>query len=278
MLLIWLALSLIISSVLINTVIFIVTVEAEDSLYGCVLGESTSVSPTLRYVILTLSTITSQGMLLALFLYPLVKHRYKLKSLSLDKPVQVAATIAGPREKDASADSKLKLSPSQWNRGSLQQTKRLSREKQLVATITRVLVTALVCVISDVMAAVVTIALNQQPRVVSNMVFNVNLLVNMVSVLFSFGDWKERLVPCFDSTKTSTEIYRTQGGFSKIARQGRNCGDNNIIYSTSKSIDAKSELDKNPNPSYVPALSSTCGNCAPPFANDDSSSSNGKHT
>ena len=212
--LIWMAFFSIIASAIINTIIFLITVRAKDSSFGCILGETVSISPTLRYVILTLSTITSQGILLYLFLYPLLKHRYKIKSFRVKTPVTIANSISigvsitvpsnrqSPTSNKYIPESPFTRQPStpmktwSWRSGNFYQTKKIEREKKLLSIIFRVLITALICVVSDVIAAVATIALNNQPRVVSNMVFNVNLLVNLVSVLFSFGDWQLRLAPC----------------------------------------------------------------------------------
>ena len=205
-----------------------------DSIFGCALGETISLTPTLRYVILTLSTVISQGVLLSLFLYPLLKHRHKIRSIS----AKSSLNIAHPRKFEASngaancqistASENKKESRMKWNRASGSQLKRMEREKKLLSVIFRVLISALVCVISDVVTAVITIALNNQPRVVSNMVFNVNLMVNLISVLYSFGDWKQRFFPCCTDKK-----------FENDQKQSRVANEINFIHENAK--------DENPN-------------------------------
>ena len=207
MCLIWTALFGILSSSLVNTVIFIVTVQIKDSIEGCNLGKSMTISPNIRYVILTITTVVAQGILLSLFLYPLLKHRSKIKlQASRHNPsfVTFAPTDKARKRNSRDTNQMDSFSPNKL-RISVQQSKKLRREKKLVAIIRRVLITAVVCVISDVIAAVVTIAFNDQPRVVSNLVFNLNLLVNLVSVLLSFGDWKQRLMPFLKSARPKSK-------------------------------------------------------------------------
>lgn len=205
---IWVALFCILSSSLLNTSIFIATVQSVDSTYGCILGNTTSVSPTNRYIILTASTVTSQAILLCLFLYPLVKHRSKLRALAAKKALYTPRPPNGslrPPLRKSHSSLKRQLTPGSVggyqkqedrDKSDTQQSRKLRREQRLIAVVWRVLCTAIVCVVSDVIAAVITILLGEHPRVVTNMVFNLNLIVNIISVLCSFGDWRKRLIPC----------------------------------------------------------------------------------
>lgn len=200
--LVWSALFCIIASSALNTTIFLVTVTSIDSPQGCILGETISVSPTIRYVILVLSTVASQSVLLSLFLVPLIKHRSNVKKLTA-------------RSRSMSTVSQVSVGKKPFGRMTAQrssiprQSKKIKREKRLFGVIMRVLVTAVTCVISDVVAAVVTIDLNSFPRVLTNMVFNLNLIVNVVSVLLSFGDWKDRIAPCCHLKKSKSNVSLT---------------------------------------------------------------------
>ncbi|XP_076807333.1 uncharacterized protein LOC143450604 [Clavelina lepadiformis] len=203
----WFALVAIIASALLNTLIFTLTSSAVDSKLGCKLGHVTSISPTARYVILTVSTVVTQGLLLSLFLYPLVKHKTTMKKNNMSAPphprvATLQSNITRPRVYSSKSDSdseavgsRKKNQPSN-GRMSVRKSKKANRQKRLMVIIRRVLITAIICVASDVITAIITLAFGQQPRVVSNMVFNLNLLINILSVLFSFGDWQERLIPC----------------------------------------------------------------------------------
>lgn len=230
--LIWFALVAIVGSSLLNTLIFALTVSAVDTEYGCSLGETTSVSPTVRYVVLTISSVGAQVLLLSLFLYPLMKHRASVKKTlraagsSTSAPPGGEGGIrsmngntlrkAGGSHMTAAANPNLRRirssartesdsdttcggkSKSDRNRKflSFRKQKQANREKKLLRIMRRVMVMAIVCALSDIITAVVTIAFNNHPRVTSNLFFNANLLINIISVLLSFGDWQERLFPC----------------------------------------------------------------------------------
>ena len=224
--LIWFALGCILFSSFLNTAIFIATVESIDSTFGCILGNTTSITPISRYVILTASTVMSQGILLCLFLYPLVKHRSKLKTLAAKKMLYAAChpvDLINP----AIANS-LDSSQFQKEKNSIQMSRKLRREKRFISVIRRVLCTAIVCVISDVITAVTTILLGDQPRVVTNMVFNFNLIVNMLSVLCSFGDWRKRLLPCCAKAKKLDSKFQNQ--------TPTNCIEKNNEFKTNKDL------------------------------------------
>ena len=199
-LLVWFALFCIVASALLNTAIFLITVTSVDSQYGCILGETTSISPTVRYVILVLSTVISQTLLLSLFLFPLIKHRSNVKSYATRSRTASSVSQTSTGGKTISNFGRFNSIRSS---ATARQAKKAKREKRLIAVIWRVLLTAVVCVISDVAASVITIVLTDEPRVVTNMIFNLNLIVNVVSVLRSFGDWNDRIAPCYALKKSS---------------------------------------------------------------------------
>jgi len=222
--LIWLSLAAVLGSLLLNTLIFTITVGARESKEGCTLGKTTFVNPLVRYVILTISTVFAQLLLLSLFLYPLLKHRSSVK-MSLratssktvgngnrkppaaaynSKPHPQVAVVANADVKrvihttrtDSESDAgSMRGGNQQGSKRNFKNYKKQKRESRLMKIVLRVLITAIVCVVSDILAAIIGTALNHKPRIANNLLFNVNLLINVVSVLMSFGDWQERLLP-----------------------------------------------------------------------------------
>ena len=196
--LVWGTLGCIVVSVVINIIMFLATATIVDSSAGCIEQSNPLISPIVRYIVLVFSTFLSQLLLLALFLYPLVKHHLKLKVTNT--PAASLTPSKGDKRQSriySNSDS-IKNSDTFWNKRqrSFRQTRNARRERRLYAIIWRVLVMAIVCVVSDMIAAVVTIALNNLPRIVSNLVFNCNIIVNVISVVMSFGDWIDRMIPC----------------------------------------------------------------------------------
>ena len=61
------------------------------------------------------------------------------------------------------------------------------------ATLRRVCAAAFTCVISDLLAGLITYSILIPS--VSNLIYNLNLLVNLICVICSFGDWRQRLCP-----------------------------------------------------------------------------------
>nr|XP_002120922.1 uncharacterized protein LOC100182467 [Ciona intestinalis] len=247
----WISLATIICSSLLNTLIFSLATTAVDSPEGCKLGVTAPIPSGIRYVILAFTSVGSQLLLLALFLYPLLKHRSTMvksepkavrytvnpptspplsprsptergqvkfpKSLRITMQKGHANGQTGPAssarryDSDSDMDSVKNVQTDAANRyRSFRQKKQINRQRHLVNIMWRVLATAIVCVISDVVTAVVSIAFSGHPRIVPNLIYNLNLLVNLCSVLFSFGDWKDRLFPlCANCWKEQEKRQRT---------------------------------------------------------------------
>ncbi|XP_077971752.1 uncharacterized protein LOC144425869 [Styela clava] len=135
-----------------TAVLFLTTRSYTKSDFGCAL-KNTSIPKFIPWLILIGTTVISQTLLLALFLYPLVRHRKVMKTAQLDN--QMTDTVK--------------------------------------PVIKRVFLVTLVCVLSDVIAALVTLATSN--ILISNIFYDINLLVNMFGICFSFADWKNRLFP-----------------------------------------------------------------------------------
>nr|XP_039249761.1 uncharacterized protein LOC120327521 [Styela clava] len=161
----WYILFTLIIGILATAVVFFTTRSYMKSDFGCAL-KKTSIPKFIPWLILIGTAITFQTLLLALFLYPLVRHRQILKNVR--------------------------------------------REDQLTDTvkpvIKRVFLVTLACVISDVIAVLVTLATST--ILISNILYDINLLVNMFGICLSFADWKNRLFPWSISKTKKSEPNR----------------------------------------------------------------------
>ena len=123
-------------------------------------------------------TVFGQACLLALFVLPLIKHQRNTKKLLRASGSQLFA--ADGKSQHPSSESRLK-------------------------TVKRCLAAAFVCVLADVIAAVVTITID---RPEAKLVYDFNLLINAICCIFSFRTWRKMLLPCNmeDNLQTSPEI------------------------------------------------------------------------
>ncbi|XP_077970771.1 uncharacterized protein LOC144425186 [Styela clava] len=128
--------------------------------------KKTSIPKFIPWLILIGTAVTFQTLLLALFLYPLVHHRQIIKNAQ--SGYQLADTVK--------------------------------------PVIKRVFLVTLACVISDVIAALVTISTSTV--LMSSILYDINLLVNMFGICLSFADWKNRLFPWSISKTKKSEPNR----------------------------------------------------------------------
>lgn len=143
------------------------------------------VSNTTRFAILTVSTVVFQVSLLALFLYPLIRHRAAMKAYKV------------PTQSTMRRKSNSSVRGSNSRRSSRKQKERkFKRQRAIVKVIRRVMITAVLCAISDVFCGLIVRVVVDDPRIVTNLIFDANLLINLGCVLASFKDWRQRLFPC----------------------------------------------------------------------------------
>lgn len=91
--------------------------------------------------------------------------------------------------------------------------------------IVRVLVMTSVCVFSDVVAALVT--LTTENILISNILYDFNLLVNLIGIVCSFKDWPERLTPFYGITINAKKSKRFR--WIKRLTRGMGKGGNNRL-------------------------------------------------
>nr|XP_039248702.1 uncharacterized protein LOC120326466 [Styela clava] len=71
----------------------------------------------------------------------------------------------------------------------------------------RILITALVCMLSDIVMATVASLVERPTGEIYSLVYTIDINVNIVSIICSFSDWKQRLMPfCKDSVDPKTVI------------------------------------------------------------------------
>lgn len=153
----WLVLILMICAEIITIVIFMWNSSVEGTEAGC-----TPLTPKIPdiygWMLILIFTIIFQGVLLALFLHPLVKQKNHMTGVQI-KTTSTNSTCC------------------YWK----------------VAK--RVAIAATLCILSDIVAILVTLA-TKRAIILSNLIFDFNLLVNLVCITCSFKDWKKRIFPC----------------------------------------------------------------------------------
>ncbi|CAK8682773.1 unnamed protein product [Clavelina lepadiformis] len=81
----------------------------------------------------------------------------------------------------------------------VQQQKRLARgfdPKSTMPILKRAAITAVVCVLSDILNSVFAILYKNPTVYINHIVFSCNLLINLVAVVLSAANWREKIVPC----------------------------------------------------------------------------------
>lgn len=122
-------------------------------------------------------------------------------------------------------------------------TAKLSSKKKLMfRVLLRVFVAALICCVTDLLAAVISVIMESRYPESSFLIYNINLFINYACLLYTFGDWRKRLSsPCsvcreekssfsstvIDSNGTSIVWYPRQNAWKSF----RHCPIDKIRYS-----------------------------------------------
>ncbi|XP_002129542.2 uncharacterized protein LOC100182447 [Ciona intestinalis] len=90
--------------------------------------------------------------------------------------------------------------------------------KRTIPIIKRVLVTSIICILSDGCNAIFALTNKNSYWYIRHLVYGLNILVNLLAFIFSFVDWKKTLFPIFgrrswpnsnrQATRTQTQISR----------------------------------------------------------------------
>nr|XP_039249576.1 uncharacterized protein LOC120327198 [Styela clava] len=182
----------------VNMAMFLVTTISVDQEGGCqTVSPGDVLSNSARFGILTVCTVVSQASLLGLFLYPLVRHSATMQAAKINTP-QVQRKENESVRANRTMSFKSTLSPGTLTRKwrSRNSSKRKKREQALLKIIRRVMITAIVCALSDIFCGLIVRLVVEEPRVVTNLIFDVNIVINLACVLMSFKDWRVRLFPC----------------------------------------------------------------------------------
>lgn len=207
----------ILSAAVLNGTIFLATTDSYDSVGGCrVTSPEDALSNDARFAILTVSTVFSQAMLVGIFLYPLIKHSAAMQ--------QASAKNTRKQEAENSKKSRITSTSTVLSSGTITHTwrrrgstRRQKRELALMKIIKRVMITACICSLSDIISGGISRLVRDEPRIVTNLIFDANLVVNLTCIIMSFKDWKFRLFPYCKSRKPQ---YSDSGSLKRIVSSG----------------------------------------------------------
>ncbi|XP_039252429.2 uncharacterized protein LOC120329716 [Styela clava] len=110
----------------------------------------------IRWIILIGCTTFFQICLLTLFVYPLVKHNMSVRS---------GSTCGN------------------------------NKNNPIIPLIRRATITSAICVTTDIAFALIILILNREIVTMSTFIYDVNIVINTMLIIFSFPDWKIRLMP-----------------------------------------------------------------------------------
>lgn len=217
----FIAFGIIIAASAVNMTLFLATTVSTDGVGGCVvISPENFLSNDARFAILTVSTVLSQASLLGLFLYPLVRHSVSMQSTNKSNKPKTIANGSLKKLRPSSALSPVPVTSGTWRRrGS---SRRKKRELALLKIIKRVMLTATVCAVSDIVSGLVVRLVKEEPRVVTNLIFDVNIVINLISVLMSFKDWRVRMFPCCPNAKKGNRYSDTGTLQRKIVKERNN--------------------------------------------------------
>jgi len=141
--------------------LYLSTRQYTNSIRGCVVGVS-SIPTKIPGVFLFVSTLSFQVILLCLFIYPLYRHRRAINELKLTS--------------SSSTDS----------------------QKREITLIRRVTVAATVTILTDIASGAISVfVFSKSYGVIRNLIYDGDMLIALLCLVFSFVDWRTRLVPCF---------------------------------------------------------------------------------
>ena len=88
-------------------------------------------------------------------------------------------------------------------------------QRSIIPVVKRASVVAGVCVVSDLLNSGFAIAYKGETVYINHIVFSCNLIVNLMGVIFTFANWREKLLPCRkkkDHKETSTKTTDSHSG------------------------------------------------------------------
>nr|XP_002128177.1 uncharacterized protein LOC100186669 [Ciona intestinalis] len=92
----------------------------------------------------------------------------------------------------------------------------LPSDKLLMALVKRSIITTGLCVLADALAFIIAVALpTNTPFIVTNLLYDANLVCNVVCVVGSFADWRQRLAPWLRNNANRCELI---GSMSRSSR------------------------------------------------------------
>ena len=140
--------------------------------------ESERFSVAIPFGILSVSTAIIQFLLSFLFVYPIVRNNRKLKAHKGRKRAKIYV-----RPSDRNAEKS-------WS---------VLREKSeiLNKTVKRSLLCSTIIVTTDFMSAAVAIWFHSNiPRATLSAIYHLNMVLNIVCLFYTYGEWKKFFVPC----------------------------------------------------------------------------------
>ena len=231
-------------------VVFVVPKAYLASPRGCILTEEEAENVTVFYILLVV-LLTGQITLLALFIYPLHLHRnvqVTLPTSSNKNVINRSTVISNDWETSyqTEEDSVDKLSSSQLkpksmsstfarfsiarvNRVKSMQTKKarsvgnkkntsVNTSQRLKRVMVRSVVSALICIISDLAASGVVgfIISEDAPKNFTNTIYDISLMVNIISVICSFESYAKIFKAPFTSSSAPRKTLVTLSGTHSV--------------------------------------------------------------
>ena len=92
---------------------------------------------------------------------------------------------------------------------------RITYQRSIIPVVKRASVVAGICIVSDLLNSGFAIAYKGETVYINHIVFSCNLIVNLIGVIFTFENWREKLLPCRrkkDHTGTSFRISDSHSG------------------------------------------------------------------
>lgn len=185
------------------TILYLSSTKSINGYGGCMLSVTDNLADKVRFIILTFSSVIAQGALLGLFIYPLLKHKATMHAFYNSNKTNNNNDNSRLRVNSPMLKSKGILSTGKQNLAKMKssftasvtrkRSRQIKRQVAIVVVIKRVMLTAIVCIISDIVTGIMATILRTQPRIVTNLMYDSNLLVNLICVVISFKDWTSRL-------------------------------------------------------------------------------------
>ena len=98
---------------------------------------------------------------------------------------------------------------------------RQTDQRHIIPVVKRALAVAGICIVSDLLGFVFSVFARGRTLYIHHIVYSSNLIVNITGVVFTFVNWREKLLPCKKSNIQSETSSKTTGCNSEESRNGK---------------------------------------------------------